>query len=64
MHRPAHNQRERKMDFIEQIFGISPDNGDGSFEILVVVAVLAVAAALFAWRRHRVHSRAARRRGL
>jgi hypothetical protein len=49
------------MDFIEQIFGVSPDNGDGSFEILVVVAVLAVAAALYAWRRHRTQSRPVKR---
>lgn len=35
------------MDFIEQWFGISPDGGDGSLEMLwigaIVVAVLAVA---------------------
>jgi hypothetical protein len=34
------------MDFIEQWFGISPDNGDGSLEMLwigaIVVVVLAV----------------------
>jgi hypothetical protein len=34
------------MDFIEQWFGVSPDNGDGSLEVLwiaaIVVAVLAV----------------------
>ena len=50
------------MDFIEQIFGVSPDNGDGSFEIVVVLAVLAVAAAFYAWRRHRVQSRPVKRR--
>ena len=33
------------MDFIERIFGLSPDNGDGSTEILwLVVLVLAIAA--------------------
>jgi len=35
------------MDFIETLFGISPDGGDGSLEALwigaVVVAVLAIA---------------------
>ena len=34
------------MDFIETLFGVSPDNGDGSLEMLwigaIVVAVLAV----------------------
>ena len=34
------------MDFIEQWFGVSPDNGDGSLEALwigaIVVAVLVV----------------------
>jgi len=52
------------MDFIEQIFGISPDNGDGSFEMILVVAVLAVAAAIYAWRRRRVQSRPVKRRDL
>lgn|SRR5689334_19405266 len=34
------------MDFIEQLFGLSPDNGDGSTEVLwfVVLATLLVAA--------------------
>jgi MYXO-CTERM domain-containing protein len=38
------------MDFIERIFGISPDGGDGSTE-LMYIAVLLLVAALFAWRR-------------
>jgi len=33
------------MDFIERIFGISPDGGDGSIE-LIYVTVLFVAAAI------------------
>ena len=40
------------MDFIEQWFGISPDGGDGSLELLwlaaIIVAVLAVSF------RHRI----------
>ena len=28
------------MDFIERIFGISPDGGDGSLEALWVLAIL------------------------
>lgn len=34
------------MDFIERIFGISPDGGDGSTEVLLVTAVLAVIVAV------------------
>ena len=38
------------MDFIEQLFGLSPDNGDGSTEILWLV-VLAVVIASFVYFR-------------
>ncbi len=38
------------MDFIEQLFGLSPDNGDGSTEILWLV-VLAIAIAAFVYFR-------------
>jgi hypothetical protein len=44
--------REDAMDFIEQIFGIAPDNGDGSFELLLFLIPLALIAAL-ALRRSR-----------
>ncbi len=40
------------MDFIEQLFGLSPDNGDGSTEILWLVA-LAIAVAVFVYVRRR-----------
>ena len=43
------------MDFIEKLFGLSPDNGDGSTEILWLV-VLAVAVAVFVYVRRRRHS--------
>jgi hypothetical protein len=37
------------MDFIERLFDISPDGGDGSTEMMIIgVAVLL--AALVAWR--------------
>jgi MYXO-CTERM domain-containing protein len=39
------------MDFIERIFGVSPDNGDGSTEMLYILALLAIAA-LFLGRRY------------
>lgn len=37
------------MDFIERFFGISPDNGDGSTELLYLAAGVLVVAAL-SWR--------------
>jgi hypothetical protein len=43
------------MDFIEQLFGLSPDNGDGSTEILWLVA-LAIAVAVFVYVRRRRRS--------
>jgi hypothetical protein len=38
------------MDFIEKLFGIAPDGGDGSLEALWVGAII-VAAVAFAFRR-------------
>ena len=38
------------MDFIERLFGLSPDNGDGSTEILWLV-VLAIVVASFVYFR-------------
>ena len=45
-------QWEAGMDFIERIFGIAPDGGDGSLEMLWIVALVAVVGALV-WRRRR-----------
>jgi len=39
------------MDFIEQWFGISPDGGDGSLEVLWLVAIVAAGSALIFRRR-------------
>lgn len=40
------------MDFVERIFGFSPDNGSGSFEAAIILAATAViAAAIWTWRR-------------
>jgi hypothetical protein len=49
------------MDFIEQWFGVSPDNGDGTLELLYVAAGIAIVAtfAWRAWRRRRVQKRSA-----
>lgn len=40
------------MDFIERIFGVSPDGGNGSLEILYIATIL-VAAALAAYALYR-----------
>ena len=47
------------MDFIETIFGLSPDAGSGTLELALVVAAVAVAT-LAVLLRNRI--RAARRR--
>jgi hypothetical protein len=38
------------MDFIERLFGFSPDGGDGSFEILLFAIPLAGIVLLYYWR--------------
>lgn len=43
------------MDFIERIFGFSPDGGDGSFEFLLFAIPLAGIAYLL-WRRRQRRS--------
>jgi hypothetical protein len=49
------------MDFIEQWFGVSPDNGNGSLEFLYIVAVAAVGALIWRWWSAR---KAARKSGV
>ena len=34
------------MDFIEQWFGISPDGGDGTAEVMIVVVIVAMVVAV------------------
>jgi hypothetical protein len=41
------------MDFIERLFGLSPDNGDGSTEILWLVVMALVIATLVYFRAKR-----------
>jgi hypothetical protein len=38
------------MDFIEQIFGFSPDGGSGSFEVALIVVPIVVVV-LWRWAR-------------
>jgi len=37
------------MDFIERLFGIAPDNGDGSLELLYFAAIL---VSVYVFRKH------------
>ena len=43
------------MDFIERLFGLSPDNGDGSTEMLwlAVAAIVVVAFVYYRMKRRR-----------
>jgi hypothetical protein len=38
------------MDFIEKLFGISPDGGDGSAELMIFAAIAIVLAGVLAAR--------------
>jgi hypothetical protein len=38
------------MDWIEKLFGVSPDGGDGSAELMILAAVVIVLAGLLAAR--------------
>jgi hypothetical protein len=42
-------KKEDYMDFIERMFGISPDGGDGSTE-LILLTVFVLIAAVITWR--------------
>ncbi|WP_263486861.1 hypothetical protein [Mesorhizobium sp. ESP6-5] len=40
------------MDFIERMFGISPDGGSGSFEAaLIMIPIVVAGLVLVAWKR-------------
>ena len=39
------------MDFIERLFGFSPDGGSGAFELLLLAAPIAVIVWRLAFRR-------------
>jgi hypothetical protein len=43
------------MDFIERLFGVSPDGGDGSTELIYLAAIAAIAIIVAAsvYARHR-----------
>lgn len=44
------------MDWIEKLFGIAPDNGDGSAEAAIVLAVALVVAAMLSVRLPRIRA--------
>ena len=50
------------MDFIEKLFGLSPDNGDGSTELLWCVAIAAALVAAFWFHQRRRRARQVFRR--
>lgn len=39
------------MDFIERIFGISPDGGSGLFEVLLFLIPIVGIIIIYTWRR-------------
>lgn len=41
------------MDFIERIFGFSPDGGSGAFEFLLFAVPIIILVSLAAYRRSR-----------
>jgi hypothetical protein len=41
------------MDFIERVFGVSPDGGDGSLEILLLVLLVLITTAIGMHLPHR-----------
>jgi len=44
------------MDFVERIFGLSPDNGSGLYEV-ALIALMAIAAAVWMLRRNNRRAR-------
>jgi len=49
------------MDFIERLFGVSPDGGDGSTEVLWLAALAIASAAWVFFRTRRRKTRAGTR---
>ena len=45
------------MDFIERIFGISPDGGSGATEAMIIVAVIAMGSLIYFRRQQQRRSR-------
>lgn len=45
------------MNFIETLFGFSPDGGSGATELLWIIALAVIVAAVMMWRKGRRRSR-------
>ncbi len=41
------------MDFVERIFGFSPDNGSGTFEASLIILAITVVIAVAYWVRRK-----------
>jgi hypothetical protein len=51
------------MDWIEKWFGVSPDNGDGTLELSVIIAVVLIGAIVATWALGRGRFRGRRMSG-
>lgn len=49
------------MDFIERIFGVSPDNGSGLFEALLFIIPLVGILVIREWRKRSVRNKACKK---
>ena len=56
----ARSAGEALMDFFERLFGISPDAGNGSLEMLYLLAAALVLVAFARWHAHRAANRETR----
>ena len=45
------------MNFIERFFGFAPDHGDGSFEAIILIAVVMVVTGVGLGYFHKHHAR-------
>lgn len=50
----ARSKAGGRMDFVERLFGVSPDGGNGMFELLLLLVVVVVVAAAMAYGSSRL----------
>jgi hypothetical protein len=48
------------MDWIERWFGVAPDNGDGTLELVIMITIAAAAVLAVIWRIPRTRTAAVR----
>jgi hypothetical protein len=48
------------MDWIERWFGVAPDNGDGTLELVIMATIAAAVAVAVIWRIPRTRTAAVR----